>query len=244
MASPAVTTWPRPLTSYQTKAPIRTAAPQPAPAARASRSPRVQWTTGCALPPQDVRSQAAVSAGSLPSSTGPLATTTSPSGRGTGAAPQLRTIGQCPADDHEGVAGTVDDAHVAPGVERMRTPGTQRLAVELEGRAGPVPLCLDGEGGPVVAAAGSTAGPRPVRSRTARRRRTTGSAPGTRRGPSRRCGARPGPASAPGRPRPPRGRAPRPGRGRTSRAAPASSGSRPGRGPGRARRRRSAWGAG
>ena len=189
---------------------------------------------------RSARSQAAVSGGSggpgqrrRRGSSGPLATSTSPAGSGTGARAAV---------EHRQDRAAAHDQHVALGVgqvdvvarrRRERTAGRQRRAVERQRRLGVGLLRRDGEVGPV----GRLRDPRlaVARAEAVRRLRRppTGSAPGSRRDRARRCGTRTGPAGAPGRRRPARGRAPRPGRGTPSRAAPASSASPPGRGPGR-----------
>ena len=127
-----------------------------------------------------------------------------------------------------------------PVAERgRRAAQRQRRAVELERRARRRPPAPRPSSSPQVGGCGSQGAPVAEAAATGRRA-STGSAPGSRRGPAR-C-ARSAPRS--GRPAPPRagrrpraGRAPRPGRGRPSRAAPASAASPPGPGAGRARGR-------
>ena len=163
----------------------------------------------------------------------------------TGSVPQLSTTVSRPAAEREHVGAALEQLDVvAEPASRARggrpaprgrtpasSPGRSRLG--LDGERRPVGGLRD----PRLALARPEAVRRPVAAPRDRH-------PAAVAARARRCGTRPGPAGPRARRRPPRGRAPRPGRGTPSRAARASSASRRGRGPGRARRRRTGSRAG
>ena len=147
-----------------------------------------------------------------------------------GRSPQLSTTVTGAAPEGQHVGAGVEQLDLVARRRRERAAGRERRPVERQRRVGVALLGLDRERRPSRPAGGATAGRCPARSRTAGPCRTTGSAPGSRRGRPRRCGGRAGPGGPRRRRRPARGRAPRPGRGTPSRAARASSGGGPGAG--------------
>ena len=179
---------------------------------------------GAGGPPPVRPSQTAVSAGSRPSS-GPLAISTSPAGRATGSVPQLSTTVTGPRRNTSTSAPRSSDLDVGRRRWwRSRAAHAQRRAVERQRRRRGRRSCASTVSAAHAAGCGIHGLVRAGTELEGRLAgRPTASAPGSRRGPPRRCGTTTGPAGARGRRRPARGRAPRPGRGTTSRAARASS---------------------
>ena len=181
-----------------------------------------------------------MSGGSLPSTSRPLLTSDLALRERDRAVAGVEHDGDRPAAEGEHGLGAVEDLDLARRRGGEGTAYLQRLAVELQRRPARAGLRLDREVLPGSRASAATAA-RARPNRTAPGCPSTGSARGSGRATRRRCGTRRGPAAAPGARRRSRGRAPRPGRGTTTRAARASPASR--RGPVRRRpvRRRTGW---